>query len=69
MKDKNGIDIKVGDIIKVPDNPEICPVDFGRVVISNGELTFMGTLSIRPMSFYENENMLNEVMVWVDARS
>ncbi len=68
MKDKNGIEIKVGDIIKVPDNPEICPTDFGIVGRKNGELIFWGNLSTRPMNLYEEMDMLNEVMVWVEAR-
>jgi len=71
MKDKNGTEISPGDKVRVPDNPEICPVDTGTVRLGKSpwsdsgkdELMFYGQLSIRPMSFFES----NEIEILTDG--
>lgn len=66
MTDKHGIEIKAGDKIRVPDNPDVAPIDVGTVFLEKAcfslrnlnpsdadELVFHGRLSITPMSFYK----------------
>ena len=61
MKDKNGVTIEGGDIVRVPD-------ETGRgtiVVNTKGEAFFSNGLVYKAMSFYEEKNMLGDIEVLV----
>ena len=61
MKDKNGVTVESGDIIRVPH--EVCR---GTVVVNTeGELFFSNGLVYKPMSFYVERNMLSDIEVLV----
>ncbi len=69
--DKNGMELRLGDRIKVPDNPDISPYDIGYITYQLSgvpfaplnemqiQFTFFGQLSIIPLSWlvkhYQNK--------------